>query len=483
MSPVPVTEPHDREHPLIGAVLRGSYRIVRVLDQGGMGTVFEAEHVRLHRRLAVKVLAEHLAADPQALARFHREAEIISHLSHPNIVQLVDYDAIDGGKPYIVMEFLEGESLEARLERERRIDLPTLARIVHQVALGLAAAHRAAIVHRDLKPANIFLVERAGENTLVKLLDFGISLHSGVGRRITGEFDVLGTPDYMPPEQAAGQTARVDQRGDQYSLAVIAYEALCGQTPFPGKDVMSVLRQVLSSEPMPIDRLAPELPAGVWPVLKRALAKSPAERYPGVLELAGALLSAAGCSVPPDPRYASVPPATLGRSSAPPPNSAVNARGEGRYRGTTPSGESAATEPPGAPSPPAVDPEEIGRALLHAREAFGMSEVDLAVSYVERAMQVADAIGAVGSERLDSDSALIESILQSRVGPLAGRLVVRRVPSTPGDLRIRPQQAFLLSRLEGHSSVEELLDLSPLPRRETLRHLVSMLQKGVLGVE
>lgn len=482
MTSVPAADEATPEHPLVGAVLRGSYRVLRVLDQGGMGTVFEAEHVRLRRRLAVKVLAEHLAADPQALARFHREAEIISHLSHPNIVQVVDYDVIDGGKPYIVMELLEGESLEAHLDRERRLSLPTVARIVHQVASGLAAAHRAGVIHRDLKPANIFLVDRAGEGTWVKLLDFGISLRAGVGRRLTGEFDVLGTPDYMPPEQAAGQTSKVDQRGDEYSLAVIAYEALCGQTPFPGDDVMSVLRQVLSSEPMPIHRLAPELPAGVWPVLRQALAKTPGERYPGVLEFAAALLTAAGCSVPPDSPYASLP-APNGSQPPSPPNSVVKARSGGRYRGTTPSGEGAATEPPPSDSPPLLDPEEVGRALLSAREAFGMSEVDLAVSYVERALQVAESLGARGSDRLDSDSALIESILQSRVGSLRGRLVVRRVPSTPGDLRLLPQQAFLLSRLEGHSSVEELLDVSPLPRRETLRHLVSMLQKGVLGVE
>jgi serine/threonine protein kinase len=273
----------------------------------------------------------------------------------------------------------------------------------------------------------------------------------------------------------------VDQRGDQYSLAVIAYEALCGQTPFPGNDVMSVLRQVLSSEPMPIDRLAPELPASVWPVLKRGLAKAPAERYPGVLDFAAALLAAAGCSVPPDAPYGF---SELGvQRPSLPPTHALAARSEGRYRGTTPSSDGVATEPPRADGSLPADSGEIASALLRAREAFGLSEVDLAVSYVERAMQVADLLGARGSDRLDEDSLLIESILQSRVGSLAGRLVVRRVPSDPGGLRILPQQAFLLSRLEGHSSVEELLDLSPLPRRETLRHLVSMLQKGVLGSE
>src|SRR5450432_2960033 len=272
------------EHPLIGETLRGTYRVLRTLDQGGMGLVFEAEHARLRRRVAVKVLARHLASDAQALARFNREAEIVSQLEHPHVVQILDFDTTEQGEPYIVMELLKGESLSDRLVREGCLTIADSARIAHQVASGLFAAHQAEIVHRDLKPANIFLTEMAGQGLLVKLLDFGISKRVGVGRSLTGEFDVMGTPDYMAPEQALGKTASVDHRGDQYALAVIAFEMLCGQTPFSGADVLEVLQKVVATEAPSIEQFAPHVPAAVAAVLKRGLAKEPEARYGNILE-------------------------------------------------------------------------------------------------------------------------------------------------------------------------------------------------------
>ncbi|HYQ18706.1 MAG TPA: serine/threonine-protein kinase, partial [Polyangiaceae bacterium] len=246
-------------HPLLGTTLRGTYKILRTLDQGGMGLVFEAEHVRLKRRLAVKVLAQHLVKDALALARFNREAEIISQLQHPHVVQVTDFDTTESGELYLVMELLSGESLATRLERERCLPIADALRIAHQASSGLAAAHAAKIVHRDLKPANIFLTHVPGQGTVVKLLDFGISKRSGAAKGLTGEYDILGTPDYMAPEQALGKTAQVDHRGDQYALAVITYEMLAGRTPFAGDDVMEVLRQVIGAEPPPIEQLAPHV--------------------------------------------------------------------------------------------------------------------------------------------------------------------------------------------------------------------------------
>src|SRR5450755_4425586 len=147
----------DEPHALVGTVLRGTYEVKRILDRGGMGIVFEAEQMRLSRKVAVKVLPGHLARDPQALLRFQREAEIVSLLQHPNVVQIVDFDTTEQGEPYIVMEFLPGESLAARLARDGKMTLEFAVRIATQVASGLAAVHAALIVHRDLKPANIFL--------------------------------------------------------------------------------------------------------------------------------------------------------------------------------------------------------------------------------------------------------------------------------------------------------------------------------------
>ena len=290
----------DEDHPLIGQTLRGTYRILSALDQGGMGLVFEAEHTRLRRRVAVKVLARHLTSDTQALARFNREAEIISQLEHPHIVQILDFDTTEQGEPYIVMELLKGESLSDRLEREGCLSIEDSARIALQVASGLFAAHQASIVHRDLKPANIFLSTMPGQGggRVVKLLDFGISKRVGVGRSLTGEFDVLGTPDYMAPEQALGKTASVDHRGDQYALAVIAFEMLSGQTPFSGSDLMDVLQKVVSVSAPPIERFAPHVSPLVGTVLKRGLEKDPAARYPTVLDFALAFSAACESSQP-----------------------------------------------------------------------------------------------------------------------------------------------------------------------------------------
>src|SRR6187455_2611697 len=166
-------------HPLLGTTIRGTYRILRTLDQGGMGMVFEAEHVRLKRRVAVKVLAQHLAKDAHALARFNREAEIISQLQHPHVGQVSDFDTTEAGEPYLVMELLSGESLASRLDRERCLPVADALAIAYQVSAGLAAAHAANIVHRDLKPANIFLTQVPDGGILVKLLDFGISKRAG----------------------------------------------------------------------------------------------------------------------------------------------------------------------------------------------------------------------------------------------------------------------------------------------------------------
>lgn len=462
------------EHPLLGAVLRGTYRIHRVLDRGGMGTVFEAEHLRLHRRLAVKVLAGHLRDDEHALARFNREAEIISRLEHPNVVQVVDFDATESGEPYLVMEYLTGSSLATRLAERGRLDLKQVAQIAYQAALGLNAAHRGAIVHRDLKPANVFLVDVPGEPTLVKLLDFGISKRLG-SQRLTGEYDVLGTPDYMPPEQALGRTSEVDARSDQYSLAVIVYECLAGETPFMGKDLNEVLSRVIANDPVPLSRFAPELPAAVGTVLRRAMARTPDGRFENVLEFARSLLPAAGCSFPPPRDPGSLWP-RQGRSA--PPESAVESRAGGRILTAR---EEAQTEPPPAPfKAPSSAPADLGRVLDQAREAHGLGDLDLAVNYVESALALADRLGADKDPRLERASVLVESILRSRLGAVDGRLRIRSLPS---EYPLLPEQAFLLSRLEGHSGVEEILDLSPLSRRRTLRHLVALLRQGVLALD
>src|SRR5690606_21636597 len=307
---------------LLGKTLGGAYQIRSQLDEGGMGLVYEAQHVRLKRSVAVKVMAGHLANDQNALARFTREAEIVSQLHHPHVVQVLDFDTTEDGRPYLVMELLKGLSLDAVMARSGLLDVSASIRIATQAASALSAAHQAGIVHRDLKPANIFLVD-TGEELFVKLLDFGISKKAGEEARLgstklTGEFDILGTPEYMAPEQALGKTADVDARGDQYALAVILYEMLTGKVPFTADDVMELLQRVIRDIPLAPSVLRPQLPAKIDQVILRAMAKSPQARFERIADFAHALEDGLGLTT------ASIQPGATLRprarvSSAPPP--------------------------------------------------------------------------------------------------------------------------------------------------------------------
>jgi eukaryotic-like serine/threonine-protein kinase len=478
--PAPTDNAPEPPHPLLGTTLRGTYRILRTLDQGGMGMVFEAEHVRLKRRVAVKVLAQHLAKDAHALARFNREAEIISQLQHPHVVQVTDFDTTEAGEPYLVMELLSGESLATRLERERCLPIAEAVRIAHQVSSGLGAAHAANIVHRDLKPANIFLTPIAGEGALVKLLDFGISKRAGAGKGLTGEYDILGTPDYMAPEQALGKTAQVDHRGDQYALAVITYEMLAGRTPFAGDDVMDVLRQVISTEPPPIEQLAPHVPTDAGDVLRRALSKDPEQRFPSIGEFAAALLRASGTSLPPPEALGlanTVPAGAPPSGTKPSAPAGPNGRYQTGLRAKTPASANAPT------IANTFSPNDLGRALEQARQAHGMGDIELAVNNAETALIVADSLNTPDAQaRVESSRTLLNAIFEARLGKLSQRMVVLS-PSSHKKLRVSPEQAFLLSRVDGGVTLDEAIDLSPLPRQKTLRLLVSMMRQGLIAAE
>ena len=474
--PVPINEA-PAPHPLLGTTLRGTYRISRQLDQGGMGTVFDAEHVRLRRRVAVKVLAQHLAKDAHALARFNREAEIISQLQHPHVVQVTDFDTTEQGEPYLVMELLTGESLSARLERERCLPIADAIRIAYQVSAGLGAAHAANIVHRDLKPANIFLTQVPGQGELVKLLDFGISKRAGTSKGLTGEYDILGTPDYMAPEQALGKTAQVDHRGDQYALAVITYEMLAGRTPFAGDDVMDVLRQVISAEPPAIEQWAPHVPEAAGDVLRRALAKDPAQRFASITEFATALVHAAGTSLPPPIDGGLGAARTLPAGPAPTSVAAPPKPSETSLRANTPIHVNAPT------MAATFSSSELARALDRARQAHGMGDIELAVNNAETALLVADAMSSPEAQaRMESSRTLLNAIFEARLGSLSQRMVVLP-PTSNKKVRVSPEQAFLLSRVDGGVTLDEAIDLSPLPRQKTLRLLVSMLRQGLIAAE
>jgi serine/threonine protein kinase len=270
-----------------GQVLDGTYRLLRLVGEGGMGVVYEATHARLAGRYAIKVLLQNLADDGAALTQFDREARITSSLQHPNIVQVIDHNTTADGTSYLVMEFLAGESLAHRLARTGRLGLDAVVDIVDQLAAGLAAAHAHGIVHRDLKPDNIFLVSVEGRPTeLVKILDFGIS-RSGSGIHAVDR-ELCGTPQYMSPEQVEGGS-QIASAADQFALAVIAYELLTGRNPFAGDGLADTFAKVAAQDPPPTG-VSPAVDA----VLARGYAKSRWRRFPSVIDLAAALRAAAG---------------------------------------------------------------------------------------------------------------------------------------------------------------------------------------------
>ena len=285
--------PGTEEPSLIGTTLDGAYRITRLIAEGGMSTVYEAVQLRLDQRVAVKVMARELASNQEALARFRREAEITSSLRHPHLVTVTDFGTAPAGQPYLVMECLEGIDLDHRIRELGRLPLPTVVHITKQLASALDAAHDQGIVHRDLKPANVFLVKLAGEPDFAKILDFGVSKVRAANTQLTKASSIIGTPNYMSPEQATGMLDEIDHRTDQWALACIVWEMLSGRAPFASDDMSAVFYQIIHRDPGPLGPGAPDLPAAVEAVLRRALSKSPTARFPSIRDFANAFQSAA----------------------------------------------------------------------------------------------------------------------------------------------------------------------------------------------
>jgi serine/threonine-protein kinase len=276
----------------VGDVLVDTYRLVRLVAEGGMGAVYEAQHVRVPKRFAIKLLRVELLNKTEAMARFRREAEIIAAIDHPNIVNLVDYNLTQDGIPFIVLEFLDGEDLHTRLGRGA-YSLEEAMPVVVQVARALSAAHARDVVHRDLKPENILLCR----GQTVKVVDFGVAKLRG-GADLTAVNSTVGTVPYMSPEQITGQGGLIDARTDQYALAVILYEMLSGGAAFgDSEDLVEIAKEVLNSTPPPVEGVAP----AVNEVIARAMAKRRDSRFPSVDAFLEALTAAAAQSAPDPP--------------------------------------------------------------------------------------------------------------------------------------------------------------------------------------
>jgi serine/threonine-protein kinase len=265
-----------------GTVVAGNYRVVRLIGEGAMGSVYEAEHVRLGRHVALKMLHERFASSPRAVARFEREARAAAAIGHDNIVDVIDFGHHEG-VPYIVMEYLEGQTLAERLAAENTIDSIEACRIAAQVLSALASAHAVGIVHRDLKPGNVMLAERAGGRVTAKILDFGISKFASAGassRVATQAGMMLGTPSYMAPEQWLGRPD-VDHRADLYAVGVMLYEMLTGGLPYEGATRHELFVEVVRSHvpPPTPSEIAPESPRALDAIALRAVQRDASQRF------------------------------------------------------------------------------------------------------------------------------------------------------------------------------------------------------------
>jgi serine/threonine protein kinase len=277
----PIDAPTARANSLIGRLIGGKFRIESLLGAGGMGNVYRAEQLSLAKPVAVKILHHDLMADETVVKRFEREARSASRLDHPNLVRIIDFGRdTDTGVLFIAMELLSGRDLGQVIAQDGPMPLHRIVRIMSQVLAALEEAHAQGVVHRDLKPANIMLVDRRGELDLVKVCDFGIaksnSLQTQSNSMLTVRGFVCGTPEYMAPEQARGET--VDGRTDLYAAAVILYQLITGQVPFTASSPVGVLSQHLD-RPAPTPRSKrPDIPRALDLLILRGLEKEPINR-------------------------------------------------------------------------------------------------------------------------------------------------------------------------------------------------------------
>jgi serine/threonine protein kinase len=284
----------DPKQSLVGRVIGGNYRLEKILGQGGMGIVFRARQLSLDRAVAVKLLLAPLAMDREMLERFQREARAASNIGHPGIVQVIDMGYLPEGAPFMVMEHLEGEDLRSKLEREGAM-VPGLALpLFLQLCDALQAAHDKGIVHRDLKPDNIFLVYRTGGLPMVKILDFGLSKIKSADHKLTNTGALLGTPNYMSPEQVHGSSSSIDHRTDIYTAGIILYEMLTGRIAYDGPSIQSILVSIATQDPPSPRTLRPDIPEAVEAVILRAIARQPERRYQSLRELGVDLVRVAG---------------------------------------------------------------------------------------------------------------------------------------------------------------------------------------------
>ncbi len=302
-----------------GMLLAGKYEVVRPLGSGGMGEVFEGRHKALGKRVAIKVLRADASNNPEYRQRFEREARAAASLRSPHVAQVTDVETLEDGRPFIVMEYLEGRDLNDELDLRGSLPVAEAVDYVLQTCTAMSEAHGKGIVHRDLKPHNLYLTDH-GDGRRIKVLDFGISKVDEGDASVTATSVAMGTPLYMAPEQMRS-AKHVDARADIWSLGVILYELLAGRPPFDGENPTAVIAAVTVDTPKPLREHRPDVPEGLEKVVMQMLEKNKALRQGSVLELGHALapFSSAGT-------WEASMPAMSSRRSHPAPSATVSAR-------------------------------------------------------------------------------------------------------------------------------------------------------------
>ncbi len=284
--------PND-ERP-IPELLGGRYRAKGRLGAGGFGVVYEAVDERLQKRVAVKVLSERNCRDENHFERFRAEAMAAGRLAHPNIVAVTDFDVLEDGRPFLVMELVEGEPLDALIAAKHTLPIPTAARIAQQLAQALSAAHEHGIIHRDLKPANVIVAEDSKQTgdgaATLKILDFGVAklVEGSEPRQLTHTGQTLGTPTYMAPEQVR-RRGELDGRADVYSVGIILYELLTGTTPFAGRAAGDIMVSKVIEKPKPPSKHNSDIPTALERIILRAIQPDRDDRYESAAALAEVL--------------------------------------------------------------------------------------------------------------------------------------------------------------------------------------------------